>query len=192
MQLRFQSYKKAEKKYIKQISTCDWTKLEAMWADIKSRKVVNGWPMGKALEYMFIRAFDLENADVVYPYSNRIINAEEQIDGFIFLKDIGVGFIVECKDWSDSVSFDEVAKLHSRLLYRPSTTFAIFVSINGFTPSATELIYMMHPHCILFWNQTDIDECFKNRKFVEALIYKYQFAMMSADPYITVFDGKNI
>lgn len=103
-----------------------------------------------------------------------------------------MGFLLECKDWKTSVSFDELAKLHSRLSYRMPSTYGIFVSKNGFTSSAVELLYMMHPHNILLWSFDEIDECFKNQKFLKALKYKYQYAMMTADPNIAVFEGINI
>lgn len=44
------------------------------------------WDAGKALEYLIIRAFELEGAEVLYPYSVRIDEEEEleQIDGAIY------------------------------------------------------------------------------------------------------------
>lgn len=191
MLLNFSNYSDSEKKLIKRIQTYDWAKLERLWVKIKAG-VKTRWPDGKALEYMFVRAFDLEGAEVVYPYNNLALRAQEQLDGYVFVKDLGVGFIIECKDWSVNVSFDELAKLHGRLLYRMSSTYGIFLSKTGYTSSAMELTYMVNPHNILLWSSDDIDECFKNHKFLKALQYKYQYAMVTTDPMIAIMDGINV
>jgi len=191
MLLEFGKYSPSEKKLIKRIQGYDWAKLERFWQKIKNRTTPK-WSSGKALEYMLVRAFDLEGAEVVYPYNNIVLNAKEQFDGFVFVRDLGVGFLIECKDWQDKVAFDELAKLHGRLTYRMYSTYGLFLSRNGYTPSAVEMMYMVHPHNILLWEFDEIDECFKNHKFLKALKYKYQYAMVTADPVIAVLDGINI
>lgn len=191
MLLDFKAYTDSELKLMNKIRTYNWEGLKRLWLKVQKHNTP-GWEAGKALEYMIIRAFDLEGVEVAYPYSNKVINAQEQFDGYVFIKDLGVGFIFECKDWAKNVAFDELAKVHGRLTYRTPTTFGVFVSRNGFTPSATELMYMMHPHNVLLWSFEDIEECFKHHKFVKALKYKYQYAMMTANPNIAVIDGLNI
>lgn len=191
MLLKFAKYTASEQKLMKRVQGYDWAKLERFWLKIKSKKTPK-WSKGKALEYMLVRAFDLEGAEVVYPYNNNVLTAQEQFDGFIFIQELGAGFLIECKDWQDSVAFDELAKLHGRLTYRMSSTYGIFLSRSGFTASAVEMMYMMHPHNILLWSFDEIDECFKNHKFLKALKYKYQYAMVTADPMIAVIDGINI
>ena len=191
MLLNFNAYTNSEKTMISTIRSYNWAKLAKLWLQIKNGDTP-GWSFGKALEYMLIRAFDLNGAEVAYPYNNRVVNSKEQFDGYIFVPELGVGFLLECKDWKTSVSFDELAKLHSRLSYRMPSTYGIYVSKNGFTSSAVEMLYMMHPHNILLWSFDEIDECFKNQKFLKALKYKYQYAMMTADPNIAVFEGINI
>lgn len=176
---------------ISTIRSYNWPKLRKFWSQIKDGNTP-GWSNGKALEYLLVRAFDLDGAEVVYPYNNTIHNAKEQFDGYVYVRELGAGFLIECKDWSDNVSFDQLAKLHGRLTYRMPSTYGIFLSKNGFSASALELIFMMHPHNILLWSFNDIDECFKNHKFMKALKYKYQYAMMTANPTIAVLDGVNI
>lgn len=191
MLLEFASYTSSEKRKMKIVQDYDWIKLEEFWHKIKEGKTK--WSSGKALEYMFVRAFDLEGAEVVYPYNNKINNkAQEQFDGFVFIKELGAGFLIECKDWKDKVAFEELAKLHGRLTYRFSSTYGLFLSRNDFTASAVELMYMMYPHNILLWSFDEIDECFKKHKFLKALKFKYQYAMVTADPMIAVLDGINI
>lgn len=191
MLLEFSNYTDAEKKLIKRIQTYNWAKLERLWNKIRDSKKT-GWADGKALEYMFVRAFDLEGAEVVYPYNNQVLKAQEQIDGYVYVRDLGTGFIIECKDWSENVSFDEMAKLHGRLIYRMASTYGIFLSKTGYTPSAVELMYVMQPHNVIMWNSEDVDECFKKHKFLKALKYKFQYAMVTTDPMIGVIDGLNI
>lgn len=191
MLLNFTKYSDSEKKLMKRVQRYDWAKLESFWQRIKNKKT-SKWSSGKALEYMLVRAFDLSGAEVVYPYNNNVLTAQEQFDGFVFVKELGAGFLIECKDWQVNVPFDELAKLHGRLSYRTSSTYGIFLSRTGFTASAVEMMYMMHPHNILLWSFNEIDECFKNHKFLEALKYKYQYAMVTADPMIAVYDGLNI
>lgn len=191
MLLNFNPYTDSEKRLITNIRSYDWGKLKKFWSQIKIGNT-SGWASGKALEYMLVRAFDLEGAEVVYPYNNTVHIAKEQFDGYIFVKELGAGFLIECKDWNDKVTFDELAKLHGRLTYRMPSTYGIFLSKMGFTPSSVELMFMMHPHNILLWSFDEIDECFKNHKFMKALKYKYQYAMITANPFIAVIDGINI
>lgn len=191
MLLNFNSYSDSENTAMTKIRTYDWSKLLKLWKGIKEGNTPT-WASGKALEYLFVRAFDLDKAQVAFPYCNNLLLSQEQFDGFVYLPSLGSGFIVECKDWSTPVSFDELSKLHGRLLYRTPSTYGIFVSKSGFTPSAMELLHLLHPHKILLWTFNDIDECFKNHKFVKALIYKYHYFMMTANNNVAVVDGINI
>ena len=191
MLLDIVNYGDAEQRMVNTIRSYDRNKLKKFWLQIKDGSTP-GWSTGKALEYMLIRAFDLEGAEVVYPYNNNILDSQEQFDGYVFVKDLGAGFLIECKEWKEKVSFDELAKLHGRLTYRMPSTYGVFLSKSGFTPSAVELMYMMHPHNVLLWSYDEIDECFKNFKFMKALKYKYQYAMVTANPNIAVREGLNI
>ena len=177
MLLTFNAYTESEKHQIEEIRNYNWPKLLKFWSQIKIGNTP-GWQKGKALEYMFVRAFDLGGAHVAYPYINEVNNrAKEQFDGYVFIPELGAGFLIECKDWNENASFDELAKLHGRLNYRMP---------------ASELIYMMHPQNILLWSFAEIEECFKHHKFVAALMFKYQYAKMTANPNIAVLDGFNI
>ncbi len=191
MMLKLVKYTPTELAMINRVRRYDWAKLEGLWKRIKAG-TATGWSPGKALEYMFVRAFELSGAEVVYPYNNEVRRIKEQFDGFVFVKELGAGFIIECKDWREPVSFDEVAKLYGRLSYRISSTFGIYLSRNDFTASALESLYVLHPHNILLWSFAEIDECFIHHKFLDALKYKYKYAMATADPMIAVMDGFSI
>ena len=184
-------YGPAEQRMVNTIRGYNRQKLKKFWQQIKSGNTL-GWATGKALENMLVRAFDLEGAEVVYPFNNLVLTSQEQFDGYVFVKELGAGFLIECKEWKDKVAFDELAKLHGRLAYRMPSTYGLFLSKSGFTPSAVELMFMMHPHNVLLWSYSEIDECFKNFKFMKALKYKFQYAMITANPNIAVIDGLNI
>lgn len=72
------------------------TDLLALWQQIQERNTPS-WAPGKALEYFILRAFELEGAEVVYPYRVYQDDDEiEQIDGLIYAS--GLACIVECKN----------------------------------------------------------------------------------------------
>jgi hypothetical protein len=82
--------------YEQRILTYDWQQLLVLWDAIECRDTPD-WDAGKAFEYLVLRAFQLEQADVVYPYGVRVSGAEiEQIDGIIYTE--GLACLVECKD----------------------------------------------------------------------------------------------
>jgi len=67
-----------------------WKKIEAGTTD------TDGWAKGKAMEYLIIRAFELEKAEVRWPYDVSLDGETvEQIDGIVHL-DWG-SFLVESK-----------------------------------------------------------------------------------------------
>src|SRR4051812_42346220 len=57
-----------EEDYRQQIRKLDWLGLRQLWAGIK-QKNTPGWAPGKALEYLILRAFELDGATVRYPFS---------------------------------------------------------------------------------------------------------------------------
>jgi hypothetical protein len=61
-----------------------------------------GWPAGKAFEYLVIRSFELEGAEVRYPYEvpGDKANVIEQIDGTIY--SLETAFLIESKDFRNS------------------------------------------------------------------------------------------
>jgi hypothetical protein len=62
----------------------DWNKLRAFWRKI--RKDTAGWPPGKAVGYLVLQAFILDDAAVRWPYPVEIEDeVVEQIDGFVHI-----------------------------------------------------------------------------------------------------------
>jgi hypothetical protein len=111
-----QEYERAIKKY----QTHE--ELEEFWQLIESNQVQQGfWEQSKSFEYLVIRAFELEGAEVKYPFSVYVDGTEvEQIDGVIYYQHIAC--IVETKKWNAKVNIETFAKLRNQLLRRPSGT----------------------------------------------------------------------
>lgn len=85
--------------YVTRISAFGWSDLADLWTKIdkvpKSR--ITGWASGMALEHLVLRAFQLNGAEVIWPYSvNLHGQLLEQIDGMIVVD--GIICMVEVKD----------------------------------------------------------------------------------------------
>jgi hypothetical protein len=82
--------------YESKILRYDWNDLFGLWKSIESGNTPE-WEPGKALEYLVLRAFQIEGAEIRWPYKVRMDGAEiEQIDGVIYSD--GLACLVECKD----------------------------------------------------------------------------------------------
>ncbi len=57
----------AAAKYEGMIKSLQWDGLRSLWHKIESRNTPE-WDAGKAFEYMVLRAFELDGADVKWPY----------------------------------------------------------------------------------------------------------------------------
>jgi hypothetical protein len=53
--------------YENKIQLMHWAELRSLWDNIEQRDTV-GWEPGKAFEYLVLRAFQLDGADVKFPY----------------------------------------------------------------------------------------------------------------------------
>jgi hypothetical protein len=161
----------ATEKYRAKIDRLSTTQdLAAFWASIQARKTP-GWPSGKAFEYLIVRAFEIENVAVRYPYevpgNNGII---EQIDGAIHLAH--TSFLIESKDFSEKkTNIEPIAKLNLRLARRPSATLGILFSRHGLTDAALEVGI---PRNLLLWQGDEIDVAIRNRKMYDGLCIKYR------------------
>ncbi len=157
----------SEEELKNKVQSYDWTELEKLWNNIQEG--TTGWERGKALEYFILRAFELEKSVVRYPYS---VSNVEQIDGVVYIENIAC--IIECKDTSDPLNFEPIAKLRSQLMRRPSSVIGSIFSINGITQPALKLLDTIQPQTILIWEKLEIDYCLKNKNFCTSLIKKYR------------------
>ncbi len=146
-----------------------------LWSQIESGKTP-GWDAGKALEYFILKAFQLEGAEVTFPYSIRVDGDElEQIDGVIYSD--GLNCLVECKDTLTKSNIEPIAKLRNQLLRRPSATIGCIFSRSGFTESATTLARFTAPQTVLLWGGEEIYYCLQNQLMRQALLKKYRFCV---------------
>jgi hypothetical protein len=169
------------REYEAKIQKLGWQELENLWDIIlKEETQEAGWEAGKALEYLIVRCFELElgSEHVVYPYDvdfssiTQSYQAIEQIDGVVYAN--GLSFILECKDYSENLDVQVIAKLRNQLTRRPAGTIGCVFSTSGFTEPAILLAHFTAPQAILLWGVSDIDNSIKNRSFVTALEKKYR------------------
>jgi hypothetical protein len=153
----------------------DWNGLRALWAAIQEGKTP-GWQEGEALEYLVIRAFELdpdEPAIVRYPYVVRLFGEEvEEIDGAVHLS--GLSCLVESKDWGKNVEIGPIVKMRSQLLRRPAGTIGIIFSKKGFTTPSVYLAHFMMPQAVLLWSNTDLQMVLEQGRICRFLRLKHR------------------
>src|SRR5947209_18388617 len=100
--------------YQARIGAHGWGELQTLWNAIE-RRDTPGWETGKALEYLVIRAFELDGAQVRWPYAVQLFGEDvEEIDGVVYYA--GLSCLAECKDLSENVAIGPIAKLRNQLL----------------------------------------------------------------------------
>jgi hypothetical protein len=142
-------------------------------------QVVNGatpgWGQGQAFEYLILRAFELEQLEVQYPFSvNLPTGINEQIDGVIYSPQVAA--LAESKD-RGAMNIEPIAKLRSQLQRRPSSVIGVLFSRGGFTLPALALSQHMTPQTILLWHGDEIEHALKKRKMAAGLVLKYRMAV---------------
>ncbi len=160
--------------YENRIAKYDRAKLRRLWKLIEEGKTSgDGWEAGKALEYLVLRAFQIEGAEVRWPYDVELGDSiVEQIDGVIYTD--GLACLVECKDWGAKADIEPVAKIRNQLLRRPGGTIGIVFSRYGFTDPALTLARFTLPQAILLWTGEEIAFALERRYMRKALLAKYR------------------
>lgn len=163
--------------------------LRSLWDKRKDDNGNDIWPKGKLMEYLIIRAFELESVDskpvyVTYPYEVRepqLRNEElEQIDGAVHVMSLHA--LIECKDYKDAkIDIEPLVKLRFRLQVRHSMAFGIFFSCTDMTEPVEYWIKYMAPQLIIFWDKDDLEYCLDNHCFVDCLEAKYRMAVDKRD-----------
>ncbi|NOQ34857.1 MAG: hypothetical protein GQ569_03075 [Methylococcaceae bacterium] len=182
-----------ELEYQAKIRSYDWEQLQDLWQAIKEKDTPE-WANGKALEYLIIRAFELENAEVRYPYSvpldtistNEGKHDIEQIDGVVYTRNLSC--LIECKDTQKAIDFEPISKLRSQLMRRPSTAIASIFSLSGFSYPALMLLNFIQPQTILAWEKDEIEYCLEHQNFCESLVKKYHQAVESGTYSFSIID----
>ncbi|MFM2063923.1 MAG: hypothetical protein RLZZ507_3594 [Cyanobacteriota bacterium] len=168
--------------YEAKISQYGWDDLIKLWTAIELGNTKTlGWDAGKALEYLVLRAFQLDGADVTWPYSVRIDGEEiEQIDGVVYVASLAC--LIECKDMDKPAKIEPIAKLRNQLLRRPVTTIGSVFSRKGFTEAAETLAGFVAPQTILLWVGSEIKYSLENKCISKALLKKYWFCIEQGLP----------
>lgn len=162
----------AEEAYRRIISQFGENDLQELWHQIEAGQTEAKWKSGKAFEYLILRAFELEGADVRWPFSVDMQGSVvEQIDGIIYSD--GLSVIVESKDLTDRVNVEPIAKLRNQLLRRPSGSIGVIFSKSGFTEPARMLAQYLAPQTILLWGGEEVAYALENRYMRQGLLAKY-------------------
>lgn len=166
--------------YTRWIRLLDWYGLEQLWAAIQAGRTP-GWEPGKAFEYLILRAFELDGAEVRWPYvvslAGRVV---EQIDGAVYAANLSC--LVETKDTAEPVGFEPVAKLRQQLLRRPMGALGLLFTRSRFTDGATTLAQFAAPQNILLWTGSDVGAALTRRGIAWALEAKYRFCIEEGQP----------
>jgi len=167
------------KDYMKKIKSLSQKDLVDLWNQIKSGNTPE-WDSGKAFEFLILRYFELEGAEIRYPFSVDILGVSnaEQIDGVIHFTDINLSIVAEFKDHSKNLNIEPVAKLRNQLLRRPSNTIGSIFTTSQFSEAAMTLTQFIFPQTILLWESNHIEHCInKKSSFKDGLLKKYRFAI---------------
>lgn len=152
--------------------------LVRLWRKKQRNQIGDGfWESGKLFEYILLRAFEIEGAEVTYPYSVNLQGEEvEQIDGAIRVGSLYA--LIECKDYTrDAINITPLAKLRNQLLRRHASIFGMFFSMSDYTSPAELLVQYMSPQMIIMWSKEDIEYCMERRCFIKCLLQKYKMAI---------------
>lgn len=140
--------------YIARIRRYNTAQLVTMLQDIRAGRSPAGWSRGRAFEHLVLRGFELDGADVEWPYTVHFAgHALEQIDGAVHLQN--TTFLIESKDYKNPLNVEPVAKLRTQLSRRPFGTMGIVFGRSNFSVPLKDLTRMMNPLQILLW---DVDE----------------------------------
>jgi len=139
-----------EERYVGWVRSMGRAALINLWEQIQDGQDLESWPPGKAFEYLILRAFQLEGAQVIWPYSG----GWEQVDGGIYVD--GFSCLVECKHWQEPVDFNPIAKFKMRVDRRPPAALGLMFSVSGFTGPALREAYAQPLRNVLLWHGWDI------------------------------------
>lgn len=138
------------------------------------------WDSGKAFEFLVLRAFELEGADLTWPYVVYVKDKiAEEIDGVVHLPELSC--LVQSKDETSPVNFEPIAKLRSQLMRRPSAVVGTVVSRAGFTSAAQALVDYLSPQTILLWEGLELEWALNHGKMIESMRLKFRRAVEHGD-----------
>jgi len=175
--------------YVTRIRQMDWNGLRAFWARVKSGHMP-GWPPGRAFEYLVLRAFELDGAEVRWPFTVTMADETvEQIDGAVYAANLSC--IVEAKDTAAPIDISVLAKMRNQLARRPAATLGVVFSRSGFTSAASTLAGYFAPQTVLLISGWDLEEALNARAVVAMLVAKFRECVEEGVPQ-TLAGGRNL
>lgn len=154
--------------------------LQRLWKKICVGRTP-GWDAGKALEYLILRAFELDGAEITWPFAISVgPDTIEQIDGVVYVD--GIAALIECKDYSKPVNFEPIAKLRQQLARRPPAVIGCCIARSGFTMEALLLAERSSPQNVLLWHGDEIEFALRKSRFRKGLLAKYRHSVEYAMP----------
>lgn len=174
--------------YVAKIRRCDKRQLEAMLQQLSGGQPIPGWSRGKAFEHLILRGFEIEGAEVVWPYEVKVERKTvEQIDGAVHCE--GLYCLVEAKDYSDPITIEPVAKLRNQLARRPPGALGLIFARNGFTEPAIYLTRMNNPLNVLLWEFEELQTAVNDGAMRRALVTKFKVAVERGTPDYNIRGG---
>ncbi len=174
--------------YQQKISRFTRRELLRLWKSIEASDTPE-WEAGRAFEYLVLRAFELEGAEVRWPYRVELGGEEiEQIDGVVYSD--GLACLIECKDSIEKTKIEPIAKLRNQLLRRPVATIGIVFSRSGFTEPAETLTRFVAPQTILLWHGAEMEFALQRKYMRQGLREKYRHCVENGNFYHDLRLGK--
>jgi len=168
--------------YVDEIRKLNRDQLRSLWNRIEAGHTP-GWPPGRAFEHLVLRAFELDGAEVVWPFEVYLDDAVvEQVDGAVYAGDLSC--LVEAKDTSTRTDVGVLSKVRTALARRPSTTLGLVFSRTGFTSAAMSLARFFSPHTVLLWTGDEVSYLLNHGNMVAALRTKYRECVEQGIPYV--------
>jgi hypothetical protein len=162
------------------IQAMDWAGLRNLWMKIQARDTPD-WDTGMAFEYLVLRIFQLDGAEVHWPYQAKLKGMNvEQIDGVVVAA--GLHAMLESKDQKGPVAIEPIAKLRNQLMRRPVATIGMVFSSSGYTEPAIALATFLSGQTILLWQSEEIEFALEKQKILPFLRAKYLACVMDGTP----------
>jgi hypothetical protein len=128
------------------------------------------------LEYLVLRAFQLEGAEVTWPYDVRRNGVHlEQVDGAIYFD--GLTCLIEAKDQAEPIDFMAISRMKAKLLRRPRTVIGAVFGVEEFSRAAIHLTESLPPPDVLLWRGKEIAWALQRRAMREGLQRKLRHAI---------------
>lgn len=168
--------------HVARIRELDWAGLRALWMRIKAGHTP-GWPAGKAFEHLVLRAFELDGAEVAWPFLVHVAGEPiEELDGAVYAGKYSC--LIEAKDSSEPANVTALAKLRTQLARRPADVLGLFFSRSGYTEAAYALAGYFAPQTVLLWTGSDLDYVMQSEAILDPLISKYRLSVERGMSYL--------